>query len=254
LNAQQHVQAALKRGYVSMSRELLMKKGRRVLTLYGGFIADAVKGTSIPAALVAVRIGHETDGNPRAVSRNKERGLMQWGPWHNYGSAYGVGPEKAFDPETAIKGGVRMWAAQDRELRAWCKRKLGVEPVGWDRWALLWAALSNGRGGVQAFLEAMDPDQAPVLQHAVHEMVSPSGAASMYRLAEAGRFGLKAYWPNWMQVVESVTRRTGRALMATEAAAALGGDMSYGVSFIVGGALAAFVLLAVVYGPQILGG
>lgn len=248
------VNAAYKEGYFGIPKALLVEKGRRTAALWGAEIEAAVAGSEIPGSLLAVRIGHETNGNRLAVSSCDERGLMQFGPWHDYGSRFGVGKARAFDAAVSIRGGVKMWEEWDRLIVGFCEKKLGVKPVSWDRWALLWTALSNGRGGLEAFLSAMDPDRPPVLMGAVHEMMSPSGADAMFRLAAQGRFGLKAYHPNWTKVVQTVVRRTGRAVAAAEAAAELGGDMSYGSSFLLGAGVALLVLLAVQYGPQLIGG
>ncbi len=248
------VQAAYKLGYFGFSQESLVEKGARTLELWGHVLRPLAASSPIPVELLAIRIGHETNGNRLAVSSADERGLMQWGPWHDWGSRYGVGKANTFKPEIAVAGGIKMWEAWDKLIVSYCERVLKVKPEGWDRWALLWCALSNGRGGLEAFLSKMDPDRSPVLMTAVHEMVSPSGSADMFKLAAAGRFGLKPYHPNWTKVVQTVTRRIGRSVAAAEAAAALGGDMSYGTSFILGSAIALLVLLAIQYGPALLGG
>jgi len=250
------IQGWLESGYTSYSRTRLLQVGDAALAKWGKEIRAACEGTNIPPELVAIRIGHETGGNPRAVSSNDERGLMQWGPWHDWGSRWGVGKANAFDPAISVLGGVRYWDSVDRQIMVWAEKNLDVIPTELDRWALLWAWLSNGGGALQQMLSKLKLEgkklQEPLHENALRAMQTDAGAAVMFERAKAGYFGLAVYQPNTDKIVQTVSKRMAKARAAAEAAAAMrGDDVSYTTSFLVGGALATVLLLAVVYVPRI---
>jgi soluble lytic murein transglycosylase-like protein len=80
----------------------LMKKND---DLYHHIILKAALHHEMDPALVKAIIMAESGYNPKAVSRNGARGLMQLMP----GTAKSLGVENIFDPEHNINGGVRYF-------------------------------------------------------------------------------------------------------------------------------------------------
>ena len=152
---------------------------QQMLDLYGNLI-EQYRG-DIPAAVVAARIWHETQGNPcpTPTACCDEQGVLQL--WPATRAKYGV--TNACDPDQAIRGGCAHWNAQANNLRARLAKDGFPVPDGYEFWALAYLYTAIGSGATPALVQAAGSSNFTDVQNWVN--ANANGAL----LGMAGAFG-----------------------------------------------------------------
>lgn len=123
---------------------------QQMLDLYGNLI-EQYRG-DIPAAVVAARIWHETQGNPcpAPTACCDEQGVLQL--WPETRAKYGV--TNACDPDQAIRGGCAHWQSEAQALQTWLTNNGFAIPSGYEFWALAYLYTAVGARATRALVKA----------------------------------------------------------------------------------------------------
>jgi hypothetical protein len=155
---------------------------QQMLDKYGSLI-EAYRG-DIPAAVVAARIWHETQGNPcpTPTACCDEQGLLQL--WPATRAKYGV--TDACDPAQALYGGCAHWNSEANNLRNKLTQLGYPVPSGYEFWALAYLYTAIGSGATPALVKAAGSSSFTDVQNWVN--ANAQGAL----LGMAGAFGTQS--------------------------------------------------------------
>jgi hypothetical protein len=128
--------------------------GRKVIARWGALL-ERYRG-HIPLSLAAVRIGHETGGNPRATSSNQEKGLLQVWPW--LATKYKIDP---YDPASNLWAGFDDWNARSISVAEKFSGIVGAPDR--DFWALSNCTMSVGAGATRRLVRHVNGGHSAVL-------------------------------------------------------------------------------------------